>query len=290
MSVFTVKLLAIASMFIDHLAVALFPRFLSPAVYHAMRGFGRMAFPLFAFLIVNGYQKTRDASRYLTRLTAFAFLSQVPFTFLFNTNPFPGGTGLEAAFAYPPVLSLALLAVAAGAWLLAVRRDGSVVWPVLALGLTALRVSFHGVHILGSRYDIFYTLALGLSCVALAGALLRPARDWRKLALWSAGLLAAVFFIRNVADFRAMGVALILSLWLARDAAVSQAAVIVIWSAAEYLLAGHGFVHFLFGALPAGVILLYNGQLGRPAKRAFYLFYPLHILVLGLIRVYYTLV
>ena len=80
MTVFVMKLLAVCSMLIDHTAVFLYPHFIGKPVYEWMRAFGRLGFPIFAFLIVNGYQKTHDVKRYLTRLIAFAAISQIPFT------------------------------------------------------------------------------------------------------------------------------------------------------------------------------------------------------------------
>ena len=80
MSVFVMKLIAMASMLCDHAAVFLYPfHFISHPAYVYMRAVGRVAFPIFAFLIVNGYEKTRDVKRYLTRLIAFAAISQIPY-------------------------------------------------------------------------------------------------------------------------------------------------------------------------------------------------------------------
>ena len=74
MSVFIMKLIAVTSMVIDHLGYFLFPRFTSQTVYFIMRSIGRTAFPIYCFLIVNGYEKTHDVKRYLSRLILFALV------------------------------------------------------------------------------------------------------------------------------------------------------------------------------------------------------------------------
>lgn len=48
-------------------------------LYAAMRGIGRMAFPVFSFLLVQGFLHTHSMKAYLLRLVLFAFLSEIPY-------------------------------------------------------------------------------------------------------------------------------------------------------------------------------------------------------------------
>ena len=66
-------------MLIDHVGAAFFPS------ESYLRVIGRIAFPLYAYLLVAGYSRTRSFSKYATRLTALACLSQIPFSLLFHT-------------------------------------------------------------------------------------------------------------------------------------------------------------------------------------------------------------
>ncbi len=72
MSMFILKLIAIITMTIDHIGVMIFPQILG------FRIIGRLAFVLFAFLIVNGYKYTKNRQMYLVRLIVMAFISQIP--------------------------------------------------------------------------------------------------------------------------------------------------------------------------------------------------------------------
>lgn len=85
MSVFALKILAILAMSLDHIAAV----FLSPInmPYLLMRGFGRIAFPIFCFLIVEGYYHTRDVKKYMIRLAGFALVSEIPFDLCFYQKP-----------------------------------------------------------------------------------------------------------------------------------------------------------------------------------------------------------
>ncbi len=86
----TLKMLALCSMLIDHTAAFLLvsiesctaPFFtvlgFSVSVYSVMRLIGRMAFPLYCFLLTEGVVYTRNRKKYGIQLLLFALLSELP--------------------------------------------------------------------------------------------------------------------------------------------------------------------------------------------------------------------
>ena len=82
LNVFYIKIIAILSMCVDHVGAVLFPQ------YIIFRIIGRLAFPLFAFLLVEGFIHTKNLKKYALRLGVFAFISEIPFDLAFSGKPF----------------------------------------------------------------------------------------------------------------------------------------------------------------------------------------------------------
>lgn len=77
LTTFHLKCIAVVSMTFDHAGAVLFQE----AVW--MRCLGRLAFPIFCFLIVEGFVHTHDVYGYLRRLGVFALVSEIPFDLAF---------------------------------------------------------------------------------------------------------------------------------------------------------------------------------------------------------------
>lgn len=86
MTSFTLKLIAIITMFIDHFGYAIMGQF------SFFNLFGRLAFPIFAFQISEGFIHTKSVKKYFFRLIIFALISQIPFSlftyYIVHANPY----------------------------------------------------------------------------------------------------------------------------------------------------------------------------------------------------------
>ncbi|MBE5949854.1 MAG: conjugal transfer protein TraX [Lachnospiraceae bacterium] len=80
----TLKIIAIVIMLIDHVGAVILERFpiVGTPLYtvdRILRSVGRLAFPIFCFLLVEGFIYTRDRAKYAVRLFVFALISEIPF-------------------------------------------------------------------------------------------------------------------------------------------------------------------------------------------------------------------
>ena len=76
------KIVAITTMTVDHIGAILYPDLL------VLRVIGRIAFPLFAYLITLGIESTKKPRTYLITLFSFALVSQIPYFLAFEIQPF----------------------------------------------------------------------------------------------------------------------------------------------------------------------------------------------------------
>ena len=283
MSVFVLKLIAIGTMFIDHLTYILaLAGFLpySSVSYRIGRAVGRIAFIIFAYLLVNGFDKTSDRRKYLGRLIFYAAVSQVPFTLAFTGGNYRSADAMffsfDAMAALPLLLPLAVyfFFVAEG------RPDRSCLTLLVAFALAGLRVCVDGIVLLGGHMNVFYTLAVSMALMMALEALRSPGRSWPRALLCLAALGVELYFLQRNADYGLLGVALVIGMYFLRGRRALQLLYAAVWCAAEY----YASPIFLVGAWAALVPLaFYNGKLGRKMRTAFYAFYPVHLGLLGLI-------
>lgn len=216
MSNFVLKIIAVVTMLIDHSGYVIFNGF------SFMNYIGRLSFPIFAFLITEGYIHTRDLKKYFYRLLIFAIISQIPYTLLF-----PDGFIINILF-------------------------------TLALGLLALTV-----------YDKLKNKFLGILFVLFSAALAQLLHfDYG----WFGIITIFIFYIFKNKKICMNIFFVVISFWYYFYYFLKTTAI-------EYLII---FICCTLSLIP---INLYNGKKGKNIKYFLYLFYPLHLIVLYIIKI-----
>ena len=221
------KVIAMVSMAIDHVAAYLLrydPDFTATLFTvgskqvswcFLMRCIGRLAFPLFAFLLVEGFLHTHDRVKYGRNLLVFALLSEIPFDLVRRGCLFAAGQNVFFT------LFLGFLALyAVDRW--ESGKDSAVHLAIILFSLIGIGILFH-------------------------------------------------------TDYGSTGVSFILLLYILRQNRIFQAAIGCCFLGTRWI-AGLAFIP----------INLYNGRRGfiqgPIGKYLFYVFYPLHLLLIYLLR------
>ncbi len=230
------KIIAVLSMVIDHIGASI----IEQGIFHrpdaeavqavlstdiglkwffadrVLRTVGRLAFPIMAFLLVEGYLHTRDFKKYAERMFLFALISEIPFD-----------------------------------------------------------LAFYGTWFAPRHQNVFFTLFIGL--LVLEGYSRFQFSQTKQQLIMLAGCAIALLLR---CDYDATGIILILVMYIFHE----NKKYMTLMGA---LIAGIGSSSNFFAAALAFIpIYMYNGTRGRmKLKYFFYLFYPVHLLVLYAARV-----
>ncbi len=277
MTTLALKILAIVFMFIDHLGFAIgsarFAEMNVSDMYWVCRSIGRLALPIFAFLIANGYRHTRNVKKYALRLFAFAIISEVPFDFFVSggitlINP----DGLVPSPMFDNVFFTLLIGLSFLCFNDFYKKKGLKYAKILSFATFVFLATF-------SAYISTDYGAVGVAWVALFGIfdIAEPKKQ----------------------PFLFMGCA-VLAYWRI----IARAVVVVIYRVIGINIGAIPILTYFFSGnintmaliqpvalLTFGLFLMYNGKNGMPENKtarkilqyAFYWFYPIHILVLYLI-------
>lgn len=87
------KMIAVVTMLIDHVAATILVRHFYATgdyslydFYFVLRQIGRIAFPIYCFMLVEGLERTRSKTKYLLRMAGFALISEIPFDLAFSSE------------------------------------------------------------------------------------------------------------------------------------------------------------------------------------------------------------
>ncbi len=241
LSSFTLHIIAMALMLCDHAWGT------GVLDYAWLTWIGRIAFPIFAFMIGEGYAHTSNLKRYAARILAFALISEIPFNLMMHGSVF-----------YP--------------------YDQNVMWTFL-IAIGCLKAVDGAIHPAKPVSLLKRVGSIGLAILAvLLGYILSilGMTDYN-----SAGVLTVVMFYifrGSRWDHRA---AQFLGLYNINCVLLGGLVVPVTLFGHTWEIAQQSFA--LFALIP---IWLYRGRRGPHCKLiqyGFYAFYPVHILLLALI-------
>ena len=203
---------------------------------------GRISFPMFAFMIVEGYFHTSNLKKYVKRLLVFALISEIPFN--------------------------------------------------LAMGSSI----FYPIH-----QNVLWSFLISIGLIHWNEKAKKTGKNWKQVAIGCVTIiLGYILGLLTMVDFYHAGILMVLVFYFFRQkkwwSYIGQ--VVCLWYINAELLGGYGYEIQLFGetyflqrqtfAMLALIpIWLYRGRQGYHSKLFKYIcygFYPIHLLVLGMIK------
>lgn len=301
---FAIKVIAIVTMFIDHCGAVFVERRLSiiketvpnyegDPTYVAlnitdgiMRSIGRIAFPLFIFLLIQGFMHTRNRLKYAIRLGLFALISEVPFDMAFRNTYFT--MSYQNVF-FTLFLGFLFMCVADF-----IYKKHIAPWlGYVSIILSSAAVGFFSVIVVNSLgYSLFNTIpfsdfrtfiamAVFAAITVIAEILVcrkKPFEELSRLALTLTVLISLMFAAGLLyTDYNLGGVLAIAVAYACRE---SKTKTIV--GAVITLALTCGFIEAV-AIVDYFIVAKYNGERGKSMKYFFYAFYPCHLLIIALV-------
>lgn len=299
LSAFHLKLIALSCMIIDHIGVILLNYRVDMLNY-----IGRIAFPIYAFLVAEGCRHTRDRKQYLLRLGIFALISELPFDFAFHhamLGSFPrfeNFLGLTNVF-FTLFLSIACIHI----FETLKNRTRAVQLSALAICVIFLVAIFFVISFVTAKKPhiiILFYLYLAFILVLCEIAPSQKAEEQKRN--YSSCILAVLpllpIFMQAIfinCDYGVLGVLLIFSLYFSKKREMTVV-IIITFCLALYgravinavCLYGEFNTYYalntLFSMASAFFLIQYNGQKGKNIKWPFYWAYPVHITALTILH------
>ncbi len=219
MTVFIIKIIACVTMVLDHIKYAI------PETEGILTNyFGRLAFPLYAFLLTEGYVHTKDLKKYYYRMIIFAIISQIPFM-LFRTL--------------------------VGEW---------------------------------KMLNVMFTLLLGLIAITVY--------DKEKRKYISIPIIILLIWMGKIlkVDYGWYGVTTVILLYLLKNNKLfipfSYLLLLIFYYYSRIKSFNFGveiILCILFSWSSTFIMMIYNGKEGKKLKYFYYIFYPLHMIIIYLI-------
>ena len=244
LSSFSLKIIALIAMTIDHIAIVLLKNDSYDLAefdgYEIMRSIGRIAFPLYCFLLIEGVHYSKNKRSYLFRMLVFGAISQMPYSF-----------------------------------------------------------AVHGEFFQLVELNIYFTLALGLlMCLCIDYLLLKYQSTQEQKKIYVFAIFVVFACCAQLADeirmqYGKLGIVYILLFYFCYYPVKNDECdiLLLVYRLILFLLLGFATYKYddwplqIYAIAAVGVILLYNGDKGRKTwKYFFYAYYPLHFLILGLLK------
>lgn len=299
MSITNIKFIALILMLLDHVG-AVFGltgwNIISPELAGLFRLVGRISFPLFAFSVANGWEYTKNKESYFYRIVTCACFSQIPYTLAFypvntmyinqNEKSFFNNISVSSILFYIIVTFLCI-----SFYYYYISKNKKILISIaisILFSIFILKLKFVWFNF--NELNIFYTFVIGLLYIYCFEYIKKYRNQSKIKNIFMFIVIFITMFIGLSSDYGnfLLGPILIFLLYITRKYRWLQSVLIVSWAIILYGVILGNFKNVIF-VIPAAIIILFYNKKIVPNKRykkiIFYIFYPMHLLLIGLINI-----
>lgn len=264
-------------MTIDHAGALLSVFYGETKVITGMHYIGRLSYPIYIYLIYNGLLHTKDKYKYFRNLCLVGFLSQIPYSLLFESRNYTAGdTPFLVNF---PDLQMLVVCGFFSLILIIYFHSKMALLASSTLLLGCIYVAYKGYTLCTPRLNVMF---------GLAGAVtFSIAYDYFKKKKYTVAVMIFLYALMLLinADYYFANIIIVAMLLLLPIPEKIKRVIPAIVMGIEYV-----FVYEMPYYVTAMIIvciplLLYNGKKGKNAKWVFYYYYPVHLAILSMIMI-----
>ena len=277
MSTFLLKLIALLVMIVDHTGVVFQPLF----DVSLLRCIGRIAFPIFLFFVSEGCRRTRNIKLYMLRLGMFALISELPYDLATASIRIPasGSVGIGALDfmgRQNVFFTLFLGALCVYIFQMFYKSSKQYIYIILIPFVIYLGDVFHTDYgSLGVMFVfILYILPYG---VQEAGKPLKMSSEGKFFRLAAIFCLLTYLYIYEQINFYNAG------------SLINAGGFSLLLERRPEVISDYSLELMLFSCISIFLLTFYNNKRGASLRWLFYASYPVHLLILGIIRFLYVI-
>lgn len=300
----TLKIIATFCMLLDHISAIILSNLstntgnvLMLNISRLLRIIGRISFPIFCFLLIEGMLHTRNRKKYALRLGLFALISEVPFNLAFGRQIyFPQAQNVFFTLLIGLLVIIAFEEISKEwkdkKWYNLLVKNGiflSGLMIILYINSTILEIINSVLRLLGNNVELVINdiLFIVLSVMSILSMIVlykilskkycieKANKIFAQLGVLFVGSLTAVIFQTDYYDWGIFAIAIMYKLHNDSVKSIIGACTILIMLSISEIWA-------FFDVLLVG---LYNGKRGINVKYLFYIFYPAHLLLLYILSI-----
>lgn len=260
------------------------------------RNIGRISFPIFSFALVNGWNNTSNKEKYFNKIVIFSIISQIPYSLAFSIANTQTIANIENIFYiglnYSRFFIAVFFIIMMFCYYHILKKCRTSKTPYLLLilfiiNIISLKINY--IWLLTDSLNVLNTFICALLMVKIyenfKNFKSKKVNDKYVYFIINSFIFVLLFSFNSDYGNYLMGIVLIMLLYFTYNKKILSSIVIIFWSFMCYGLLFSNYQYFIFSSISVFIIIFYNKEKVPYLKTIFYLMYPFHLFIIGIINI-----